>query len=244
MASLYTDLATTTATSTGIPERISDARLSSGKRVHFHAVYTSTGSEAADDELFVLKLRKGMLLLPDSLKITAESGLLTANTGYATLNIGEVDYTDGTSDDATKYAAAVPVLDGGTQFVCPEGKFWTVHQEERPMGGGNAAETESIAAVAAADVVFANITNAGGNADCYLLSAVAAAGSIAFTFNEDPGGGGLTVATEVKRAATYQAEAYVPVATPGECWLAATIASEANMAASKKLVISGDILVY
>ena len=93
-------------------------------------------------------------------------------------NYDAINFTKGIT--ATESNGVVTVT-SATRYLAYAGKL--------TMGGGNAAEAETVTGLAATDVVIATITDNSTNDNVILLEAKPSTNTLTLLFNEDPGAG-------------------------------------------------------
>lgn len=111
----YTDLALVQAGNANVLASLQDPNFTAGRLKEITAIYTMTGSEAANDAVYISRVPSGALVDPVKGNIAAEAVATTC-----TLQIGDTDTWGGTrSYDPARYSAAVNIAAGNTTVGFP-----------------------------------------------------------------------------------------------------------------------------
>lgn len=121
----YTDVALIQQGGNNTLANLQDPNFSFGRIKEIVATYTMTGSEAANDAVYIARVPKGALVSPVSGTIASVGG---APAAALTCSVGDTDTKDGTgSYDPARYSAAVDIhtqttttpvaFSGGTELI-------------------------------------------------------------------------------------------------------------------------------
>lgn len=153
MATLYSDIADdqNNALSNASKMQTNGALVTGNLRV-YQAKYTTVGTEAANDVLYLARLNKGVYVIPSLSSIHSDGGL----SGTFTANVGDWD-EDGTVLDADRFISAAN-LASATNVLFSESAtaVATIYKTVGPTWIG--LQIATLATPAASGVITATIT--------------------------------------------------------------------------------------
>lgn len=152
MAILYSDLGTIQAGGANVLASLNDPNFQRGALKLITAKYTMTGSEAANDLIYISRIPAGALVNPVN-SFASTDGVAST----ATVSIGDTDTVGGTvSASATRYSAALN-LASATTLVFSGGDVVTAPVETTDDGAWIVAKFASLATPSAGKVIVFRI---------------------------------------------------------------------------------------